>query len=218
MNPFLIQAILIAAVSDEESNFWMQTLVFVLVAVGVGIYSLVKDNKNKHKDQQQNHMDDYPKPRRRFAFPNKPKTMVQQYIAKKQGRDIWLEDNIDFDSLSKNPAKKLSAQNNKDLQSGMELLELDFLISVVEKIKGKTKNDITIRKLNFNELARRQELSHVKSKPLTTYAIDKENLYGKDIQCKAMTQLSQRTTPTKPPHHHQTPISPRKRKKRIEAK
>ena len=75
----------------------------------------------------------------------------------------------------------------------MELLELDFLLSIVENTKGNGKNDVTMRKLNFNELLRREKLSQVNSKALTVYAVDRSDLYGKDIQCKAIQELAKRT-------------------------
>ena len=104
---------------------------------------------------------------------------------------------LDFDSLGtasqKNPKNKLATEKNKDLQSGMELLELDFLLSIVENTKGNDQNDVTMRKLNFNEVLRRKKLSQVKSKVLTVYAINRGNLYGKDIQCEAIGELAERT-------------------------
>ncbi len=94
----------------------------------------------------------------------------------------------------KNTKNKLAKKRTRDLQSGMELLELDFLLSIVENIKSNTQNDVTMRKLNFNEVLRRQKLSQVNSRTLTVYAVDRSDLYGKDIQCKAMGQLAERTT------------------------
>ena len=88
---------------------------------------------------------------------------------------------------------KLTTEKNKDLRGGMDLLELDFLLSIVENAKGNDKNDVTMRKLNLNEVLRREELSQVKSKVLTVYAINRGNLYSKDIQCEAMGELAKRT-------------------------
>ena len=42
MNGFLIQTILAAGNSNGEKNFWIQILVFLLVAVAWGVYSLVR--------------------------------------------------------------------------------------------------------------------------------------------------------------------------------
>lgn len=81
----------------------------------------------------------------------------------------------------------------RDLTSGMEVLELDFLLGVVENTRGDDKNDVMMRKLVFNELFRRQQLDAVDSSALKVYAVDDANLYGKDIQCEAMKKLTERT-------------------------
>ncbi len=91
--------------------------------------------------------------------------------------------------------KDLARKREKDLHSGMELLGLDFLLSIVENTNGSNdEKDIAIRKLNFKELLRRGKLNQADSKALKIYATDKDNLYGKDIQCEAMKSLSERTT------------------------
>jgi len=82
---------------------------------------------------------------------------------------------------------------DRDLGSGMEMLELDFLLSVVEYTKGHDKNDVTMRKLVFNELIRREQVDTIDSNALKVYTIDETNLYGKDIQCEAMKKLTDRT-------------------------
>ncbi len=81
----------------------------------------------------------------------------------------------------------------RDLASGMEMLELDFLLGVVESTRGDDKNDVMMRKLTFNELLRREQLGAVDSDALKVYAINGGNLYGKTIQCEAMKKLTERT-------------------------
>jgi hypothetical protein len=88
---------------------------------------------------------------------------------------------------------KSAGKKGSDLQSGLELLEMDFLLSVVENTAGNDTNDVTMRKINFNELLRREERHQVASSALKVYAIDEEGLYGKDIQCQAMQELAART-------------------------
>jgi hypothetical protein len=83
---------------------------------------------------------------------------------------------------------------DRDLGSGMEMLEMDFLLNVVENTKGDDKNDVTMRKLVFNELIRREELDAIDSNALKIYTVDEDRLYGKDIQCQAMKKLTERTT------------------------
>jgi hypothetical protein len=88
----------------------------------------------------------------------------------------------------------LPKKRERDLQSGMEILDSDFLLSVVENTNhGDDEKDVIMRKLNFKELARRGELNQADSKALKTYAINKGNLYGKDIQCEAIKTLAERT-------------------------
>ena len=90
--------------------------------------------------------------------------------------------------------KDLARKREKDLHSGMELLGLDFLLSVVENTNGSDdEKDVTIRKLNFKELLRRGKLNQADSNALKIYAINKGNLYGKDIQCEAIKNLAERT-------------------------
>ena len=86
-----------------------------------------------------------------------------------------------------------TAEKNKDLHGGMELLELDFLLSIVENTKGTDRNDVTMRKLNFNEVLRRQKQDQIDSNALAVYAVNAGNLYGKDIQCEATKELAKRT-------------------------
>jgi len=91
------------------------------------------------------------------------------------------------------PKDELARERGKDLHSGMELLELDFLLSIVENTKGDDENDVTMRKLNFNELLRRDQLNEADSHSLAVYVINEGKLYGKDIQCEAMKELTTRT-------------------------
>lgn len=81
----------------------------------------------------------------------------------------------------------------RDLASGMEMLELDFLLGVVENTRGNDKNDVMMRKLIFNELLRRDRLGAVDSNALKVYAVNDGNLYGKGIQFEAMKKLTERT-------------------------
>lgn len=81
----------------------------------------------------------------------------------------------------------------RDLAGGMEMLELDFLLGVIEDTGGDDKNDVAMRKLGFNELLRREQQKEIDSSALTVYAVDESNLYSKTIQCEAMKELTKRT-------------------------
>jgi hypothetical protein len=87
--------------------------------------------------------------------------------------------------------KKTKAGRN--LAGGMEMLELDFLLGVIENTDGEDKNDVAMRKLSFNEALRRNQQNEIDSSALSVYSVDEKNLYGKDIQCAAMKELTQRT-------------------------
>ena len=181
MNYFFIQATLIAGIGDEGRTFWIQILVFLLLAVFCGVYSLVKNKQNESKDQQQNLAEEtsthHAKRRWRFQLPQEPI--------------------LDFDSPDRasqeKPENELPEKKSKELHSGMELLESDFLLSIVENTEDNDQKDVTMRRLNFNELLRRKKLNQVNSKALKVYAINRGNLYGKDMQCEAMRQLAERT-------------------------
>jgi hypothetical protein len=91
------------------------------------------------------------------------------------------------------PRAESARDKDKDLASGMEILELDFLLSIIEDTDGDDRNDVTMRKLNFNEVLRREQLDTIDSKALKVYARNDGNLYGKVIQCEAMKELTKRT-------------------------
>jgi hypothetical protein len=82
----------------------------------------------------------------------------------------------------------------RNLAGGMEVLELEFLLGVIENTEGDDKNDIAMRKLTFNEVLRREQQSEIDSSALSVYAVDDKDFYGKDIQCAAMKELTRRTT------------------------
>jgi len=94
------------------------------------------------------------------------------------------------EKLRSEPARR----RTRDLQGGMELLGLDFLLSVVENTTGDDELDITMRKLNFNELIRTDQLQAVDSNALKVYALNSDGHYDKHIQCEAIKELSVRTT------------------------
>ena len=82
---------------------------------------------------------------------------------------------------------------DRDLKSGMETLDLNFMLAKVEDTDANNENDIVIRTLNFYELARTDQLDKLDSGALKVYAYDLENQFGKDIQCHAIKELARRT-------------------------
>jgi len=86
-----------------------------------------------------------------------------------------------------------SPRRSRDLQSGMELLGLDFLLSIIEDTSSHEKLDVTMRRLNFKELIRTNQLHAVDSNALKVYALNSDSHYDKRIQCEAIKELSART-------------------------
>jgi hypothetical protein len=120
-------------------------------------------------------------------------------IAKAKANKLKEENHRQYEQkLAGKTFKVPPKKREKDLQSGMELLGEDFLLSIVEKTNGDDdEKDVTMRKLNFRELARRNKLNQADSNALKIYAINQGNLYGKDIQCEAIKALAERTVKSK---------------------
>ena len=81
----------------------------------------------------------------------------------------------------------------RDLQSGLELLDLDFLLGVVENTGALENQDVTMRKLSFNELVRTNRVHEIDSNALKVYALDQDAHFGKEIQVEAFKELAERT-------------------------
>lgn len=84
-------------------------------------------------------------------------------------------------------------RTGRNLAGGMDLLEMDFLLGVIENTDGEDKNDVAMRRLSFNEVLRRNQQNEIDGAAMAVYAVDEKNLYGKDIQCAAMKELTRRT-------------------------
>jgi len=112
---------------------------------------------------------------------------------KRTGPNKMVEVQTSVKDTSDDVQSKIQPDKERELGGGMEILGLDFLLGVVENIRGADKNDVIMRKLVFNELLRREQLDAIDSNSLKVYAINEGNLYGKDIQCEAMKVLAERT-------------------------
>ena len=197
MSHFLIGTILAQRSSGGNDAFWVQLLVIVILAAGIGVYSLVR--KKTHKGQEQEGYTSYPGRaggRRQWRWKIQPlhkshseaKTSVGEPSPKTQQAGS---------STAKVRKQRVfgfaSDEKGRDLNSGMELLELGFLLSVLEDMSSAEVSDVTMRRLSFEEILRRDRLNRVSSKVLKIYAKDEQGFYGRKIQCEAMKQLSQRT-------------------------
>jgi hypothetical protein len=158
-----------------DDTIWMQILVLVILAVFVGIISIAKAKANKIKEEDPRQY------KQKWAKPS---------LAGLVGKN--------FKVPHKKREKDEPSHPLRDLQSGMELLGDDFLLSIVEKTNGDDdEKDVAMRKLNFRELLRRGKLNQAGSNALKIYAINKGNLYDKDIQCEAIKALAERTVKSK---------------------
>jgi len=202
MSIFLSQIAILLQSGDEEDTFWTQMLVLVVLGALVGLGYLIKTRPGRHKDQRQY----------RFAGTHyaggqlhrqisRLKDSTNKYLsslAKTAKQTFTSEENISArgtaDATERERLKRpFGRDTEKNLTGGMELLEPDFLLSVVENTNGDSEKDVIMRRLSFNELLRRKKLDEVSSNALKVYTIDEGNLYGKEIQCGAMKELSQRT-------------------------
>src|SRR5512142_1788550 len=57
-------------------------------------------------------------------------------------------------------------RSGRNLGAGMDLLEMDFLLGVIESTDGEDKNDVAMRKFSFNEVLRRNQQSDIDSSSL----------------------------------------------------
>ncbi len=90
-------------------------------------------------------------------------------------------------------ARPKSSPKRRDLSGGMELLEVDFLLDVVENTEEESEADIIMRAAAFHELIRRDQLKHADSEALTVYAVNTDGYFDKEIQSEAVRELAQRT-------------------------
>ena len=199
MSYSLAQIILAAGNIDGEDTIWIQMLVLVILVALLGVGSFVKTRVSSLKDEQQN----YPEGEgtsytwlHRLIKPLKELRDTRLGILTAQSK-ATIKEPVLFDTPDvagrEKPKKELARERGRDLAGGMEMLELDFLLSVVENTKGDDKNDVMVRKLNFNELLRREQLNEIDGNALKVYAVDEGNLYGKDIQFQAIKELTVRT-------------------------
>ena len=179
-------------------------LVLVVLGAVAGIVSLIKTRANRFKTQKQYWPEGAGRPHSRRgrqieAVKELKDKCLGIFLKTAQPKTITEGPMFDFeaaDIASQGKQKnEIDEARRKDLASGMEVLELDFLLKVVENTKGDNKNDVMMRKLVFNELLRREQLAAVDSDALNAYTINKGNVYNKDIQCGAMKELAERTKP-----------------------
>jgi hypothetical protein len=193
MAHFIAEIILAAGSTDEESTFWIRMLMLAVLLAVFGIGGLIKTRAKKFKAQKQH-------------LPNgKSRTYNQRDEQIRAVKDKYIEfflKTAPTKKITKEPmfdfetAEKVNSEEHKEdrnVSSGMEILDLDFLVKIVENTKGRNKKDVMMRKLVFDELLRREQVGAVDSKALNIYTMNKSKLYSKKIQCGAMKALAERT-------------------------
>jgi hypothetical protein len=199
MTHLIAEIILGAGSTDEENTFWIKMLMLVVLGAVVGVGSLIKARAKRFKTQGQHRPEGSGRPYGQRGRPIKAvkDKYVDFFLKTAKPKTLSKEPMFDFGAadIAGGGKKKneIDRQKERDLNSGMEILELDFLVKVVENTKGRNKKDVTMRKLVFNELLRREQLSAVDSKALNIYTINKSKRYNKEIQCGAMKELAERT-------------------------
>jgi len=199
MSCLFVQIFIVAGNGAGEDTFWSQILVLVVLAVIVGIGSLIKTSADRRKEHRQYYLE--VSRVRPGWFRRQIKTikeMMGKYMSipfkMLQVKTVTEIATFDFDARHKGRRKKDGGdQEQRDLDSGMEVLEVDFLLRVIENTESCDEEDVVMRRLGFNELVRRGQLCAASSNTLREYAVNKGNLYGKDVQCEAMKELAERT-------------------------
>ncbi len=193
MAHFIAEIILAAGNTDEEGTFWITMLMLVVLLAVVVVGSLIKTRAKRLKEQKQHRA--HGKSRQYNQRDEQIRTVKDNYIEfflkTAPTKKTIKEPMFDFESAEKVGIGK--QQEDRDVSSGMEILDLDFLVKIVENTKGRNKKDVMMRKLVFEELIRREQVGAVDSKALNIYTMNKSKLYSKKIQCGAMKALAERT-------------------------
>ncbi len=193
MTHLIAEIILAASNTDEDSTFWIQMLMLVVLGGVVGIGSLIKTRAKRFKAQKQRRADGKNRPysQRDEQIRAVKDKYIEFFLKTAPTKKITKEPMFDFEAVDK--VSSGEHKEDKDVSSGMELLDLDFLVKIVENTKGRNKKDVMMRNLVFDELLRREQVAAVDSKALNVYTMNKSKLYNKEIQCAAMKALAERT-------------------------
>ena len=198
MNFLFIQSLLASNRSNGEDTVWITILVLVVLAAAVGLAGSIRKKNAKSKERQGN-------PDHLAA---QDETGTRQYKwnlrRKNEARKKLYHDLLTAPQEPKFPPEvsqsaaamkpRKPVRENIELSSGMEIIETVFLINLVEGVLETDFTDVSIRKLAFNELVRRGLLCKVDGTTLKVYALNRNNLYGKTIQCEALKELAVRTS------------------------
>ena len=202
MNAFLIQIISITGQGVGGDSIFAEILVILVLVSGWGLYNLVKKKPQDLSDEEDNYVVQKRRvPTKQNSQP-RPKIVVDKIALRSRQVSFGVSGSSSkprpgfegAESSAEKEAPKLSRKDKEhDLNSGMELLDMSFLLGVVENDSKNDPKEITMCKLCFNEILRRGKQSQIHSNGLKFYAVNKGNYYSKDIQREALKELSVRT-------------------------
>jgi hypothetical protein len=198
MNFLIIQPLIAANKSNGEDSAWITILVLAILAAGVGVWTSFKKRAAKSKGMQSEQ--DYSD-----AQLESGKVLYQLNLQKKnESRKKFYHDLLtapqepkpitEIVQSSASAIPKRAARKKIDSTSGIEIIETVFLINIIEDAGSSDSNDVSMRKFAFNELVRRGLLCKADGPTLRIYALNRNNLYGKTIQCEALKELAARTS------------------------
>jgi hypothetical protein len=198
------------AAGDGEETFWIQLLVLVILAAGVGVVGIIKKHGGRYGSARSFARHIFNGLVRRGQ--DLAKWRVRRMSELRQAfvtaiRRTQTKLGLIFNPGTPNPEMKTIQSNTlqtgrfiqpakrgeRDFNSGMELLTSDFLVEVVERTGSIEMRDVTMRNLCFTELVRRGELAALSSDALKAYTLDTECVFDKSIRCQAMKELAYRT-------------------------
>jgi hypothetical protein len=191
MKCLLITASLAGRSLDSEETVWITVLVFTILAGGAAIWSFVR-KKSQITENEEDSLPGNTIKEQKLSHPQKNRTVIP--VRQSYFETIPLTQQVIKPAAETAGKVKVPTRNVADLKRGMELLASDFLLSVVSDNTSDEATSVTMRKLCFQELMRRNQLNCIDSSKLKVYSVNKNNIYGKTIQCAALQELSLRTS------------------------
>jgi len=190
---------LIFASVEGEDAIWMSLLVLVIVAAGWGLYSVVKTRvggfggENVYYSGRRGYSGRFE--RLKGVIGGYKERLLGGLAESVRAKAAGAKAGLDASAGGAREEKKRlrPAKVSRDLAGGMELLGDGFLVGVIEDVGGRDVRDVSMRRMSFEELVRRGRLAGLSGEALKAYAVDKEHLYGKTIQCEALEELARRT-------------------------
>ncbi len=102
-----------------------------------------------------------------------------------------------IETISQQPKRRFlpSPREHRPLLNGPT--DLNQMLEIVEDTSSTRNDDVIMRILTLEKLICQNQLDQADSRALKIYAMDKEKLYGRPIQCAAMIELTNRTLKTR---------------------